>query len=226
MNPFEISESFTNFDEPYPKPKDFVQVLKNAIPREKSEIVRLWLSEGIPYAFKHCPLLYETIRGWLANKLNIHPKEITLIGSARIGFSLAPPPALGKPFSRDSDLDFNAISEKLFKQCAKAFRLWSGDFSKRVVSPRHSTEKFYWDTNFKTVPENIKKGFIDPYKIPTFDRYPIAKKIQNAIWMLHEKLKITDNAPRARKLSVRVYIDWSAFIRQFIINLTYAIKEV
>ncbi len=35
-------------------------------PRERSVVARLWVSEGIPFAFRECPALYEEARTWLA----------------------------------------------------------------------------------------------------------------------------------------------------------------
>jgi len=226
MKAFELSESFADFYEIYPAPKDFVQVAKHATFKEKHGIARLWLSEGIPYAFKNYPILYETIREWLASKIDIHPKEITLIGSARIGYCLARPSEFGKPFNAKLDFDFSAISEKLFNQCVEAFRSWSEDYSKKVVSPKNRKENFFWDRNLEIVPKNIDRGFIDTHKIPLRDMYPIAQKIRQAMWILQEKLKQTANAPIASKMSIRVYMDWHAFIRQLEINLTYAINAI
>lgn len=226
MNPFEISELFTNFNKPYPDSNHFVHVTKNASSREKLEIVRLWLSEGIPYAFKSYPILYETIRGWLASKIDVHPKQITLIGSARIGYSLSPPPKLGKPLNSESDLDFSVISRELFVKCMNAFRLWTKDFSEGIVSPKNPKERSYWESNLEGVPKNINRGFIDPYKIPLRDRYHIAQKVEQAVYMLKEKLKKTTNKPITTKSSIRVYKDWQAFIRQLGINLNYALNRV
>lgn len=225
MNPFEISELFTNFNKTYPDPKHFVHVTKNANSREKLEIVRLWLSEGIPYAFKHYPILYETIRGWMASRIDVHPKQITLIGSARIGYSLSPR-ELGKPFNCSSDLDFSVVSRKLFIKCVNAFQLWTNDFSEGIVLPMKPNEKFFWKINLEVVPKNINRGFIDPYKIPLRDRYQIAQKIEQTVYMLKEKLKKTTNKPITTELSIRVYKDWQAFIRQLGINLNHALNRV
>jgi len=226
MRSFELSEQFINFDEIYPESENFVQVAKKASYQEKLEIACLWLSEGIPYAFKQCPILYETIRGWLARNFDIHPKEITLIGSARIGYSLAPPPELGRSFNINSDLDFSIISEKLFVQCTEMFRQWSEDYTKKIVLPNNPTEKYFWDYNLEFVPKNINNGFIDPHKIPLRDRYPIVQKIARVRWLLQKKLKLTKNAPVAVKTSFRVFSDWKTFIRQIIINLNHTIKAI
>jgi len=92
--------------------------------------------------------------------------------------------------------------------------------------PNNPTEKFFWDNNLILVPSNINSGFVDPYKIPLRDRYPIAQKIAQAKWLLQKKLKLTKNAPIAFKTSIRVFSDWVTFIRQIMINLNYTIQAV
>jgi len=37
---------------------------------------------------------------------------------------------------------------------------------------------------------------------------------------LHEKIKTTEYAPRVRKVTIRVYRDWRAAIKQFKINFS------
>lgn len=225
MLPFEISEKFRDFNKLYPECEHLVQIIKSATYNENLEIARLWLSEGIPYAFKNCPILYEKMRGWMALRFGIHAKEITLIGSGRIGYSLAPPPKLGKAFNNTSDLDFSAITNKLFDKCVFAFALWSDDFSKGIVSPMNSAEKFYWEENLKTVPNNISKGFIDPYKIPLRDKYKIAQIIENTLWMLKERLIRTKFAPQIKRATLRVYKSWDAFLNQLRINLSSSLMK-
>ncbi|MFS6701099.1 hypothetical protein, partial [Staphylococcus aureus] len=74
----------------YPDVQLIIDAAKNGGNPSKEAIARLWLSEGIPFAFKKSPALYEVVRVWLGTRLNVDPKEIHLSGSARIGQSLAP----------------------------------------------------------------------------------------------------------------------------------------
>lgn len=87
------------------------------------------------------------------------------------------------------------------------------------MSPRNEREKKYWKDNAARVPYNVARGFIDPYKIPTFNQYPEAQIIANIIYLAHEKLKVTPGAPSIRRVSLRVYNDWGAFTRQLSVNL-------
>lgn len=224
MKPFNYTKEFNNFDKLYPNVGELLDITKKASNIEIFGIIRLWFTEGIPYAFKEYPILYEIVREWLGSALEIHPKLITLIGSGRIGFSLAPPPKLGKLFDKRSDLDFSIISENLFNKCAETFHLWIQDYSNKVALPRDSREKFFWDKNLEIVPNNIERGFIDPPKIPTFNKYKISQRIGNTMWLLKEKLNITKNAPEVSKVSIRVYNNWGALINQLKINWAASVK--
>lgn len=220
MEPFIISEDGKRLKNIYPCPEELRTMAKSVTNSEKFGIVQQWLSEGIPYCFRECPLLYEAIRGWLARAIEIHAKEITLIGSARIGYSLAPGDDYGRPFNNRSDLDFSVISSVLFGNCVAAFELWLGDYQNGRVSPRNPTEEFWWESNATSVPDNITRGFIDPRKIPTYERYQIAGDILDSLYRLHKKIMTTEYAPRVRKVTIRVYRDWWAAIRQFKINFS------
>ena len=224
MRPFELSEGARALTGIYPKADEFREIARSATQEEKYGIVRQWSSEGIPFAFTDCPLLYEAVREWLGRRINVHPKEITLIGSARIGYSMAPPPEYGRPFGAGSDLDFSAISVVLFQECAAAFELWRTNYTSGTERPHGSKEKFYWDANLAVVPKNIRRGFVDAKKIPLRDSYPIASKIEQSMYLLQGKLDETDCAPTVRSCSVRVYKDWRAFIAQMQINLRAAVE--
>lgn len=220
MEPFIISEDGKRLKNIYPCPEELRTIAKSVTDREKIGIVQQWLSEGIPYCFRECPLLYEAIRGWLAKAIEIQAKEITLIGSARIGYSLAPGDDYGRPFNNRSDLDFSVISSVLFDNCVAAFELWLGDYQNGRVSPTNPTQGFWWKNNATGVPNNITRGFIDPKKIPTLKRYQIACDIVDSLYRLHRKIKMTGYAPRVREVTIRVYRDWWAAIRQFKINFS------
>jgi hypothetical protein len=156
MQPFEVPEAIRTITASHPEADAIILAVQKGGVTEVEAIARQWLSEGIPYAYKEVPGLYEVLREWIANRLDIHGKELTLVGSARQGCSLAPPPKLGKRFNHESDLDWAAISERLFYRCADEFNSWSEDFKKGVVLPRSTREKEYWDDNLLKCPETIR----------------------------------------------------------------------
>lgn len=211
--------------ESYPNPGQLLDLLAKVTPKAHASFIRLWLTEGIPFAFKDCPAFYEAVRTWLAGRLNIHPKEITLIGSARIGFSLAPAPKLGKAYGRHSDLDFCLVSAALFDSAATTFRDFSKDFDSGKTNPRSASERSLWLENIAVVGRGIPQGFIDPGKIPTWDAYPVAQQFANTLWSLRKKFELTPEWLAPLRASARVYKSWDALVSRFVYNLGAALAS-
>jgi hypothetical protein len=162
MRPFLVSEKCRSMRDFYPSSQTLSEAIKGVGYLDLLGILRLWFSGGIPFAFRENPMLYEVARGWLAMRLQIHPKSVTLIGSGRIGYSLCPLPKFGKVFDDESDLDYSAIDHKLFSELVSTFLEWEGDADSGRASPRGSRERNCWKDNLKRLPENIARGFIDP----------------------------------------------------------------
>jgi hypothetical protein len=204
---------------PYPSADELGKALRQATRSSRETVARLWITEGPPFAFSQCPQVYENLRGWLGSRLNIHPKEITIVGSARLGFSLAPPPKFGRPFCNESDLDLSVISRDLFEGLCWAFSKFRNDFRNGHVVPRNERERRFWQANIEFGDRNIPRGFIDANKIPNFSRYHAAQQINQSMWMLLKKLEVTKEAPRVRRASTRLYRDWESFIERVSMNL-------
>ena len=122
-------------------------------------------------------------------------------------------------------MDFSIFDDGLFKQLEKEFNSWSADFSSGKLKPRNPVEEKYWISNKKTLPHNIKRGFIDPYKVPSFDQFPTTQSINNSMSLIKIHL---DNvfSIKTKGASVRVYKDWSSFMRQLTINLKQVLETV
>jgi hypothetical protein len=219
MKPFNIPNALESFIDTYPDAETILRAIKIGDLNTRCALARLWLSEGIPYCFKSQPAIYEAVRLWLSHNLPVHAKEITLIGSGRQGFSLSPDEHFGRPFGDYSDLDFSAVSLSLFTQLERAFSRWLSDYLTGTVLPRNDREKKYWEDNARRVPSNLARGFIDPYKIPAFDKYPEAQTTLDVMYKAHIKLRVTAGAPRVSRVSIRIYRDWDSFVRQLSINL-------
>lgn len=222
MRPFEVSAVLDPLTEIYPPADVLLGAAKAGDRNVRYAISRLWLSEGIPFAFKTRPAVYEAVRFWLARRLEIQAKEVTVIGSGRQGFSLSPDQNVGRAFGPQSDLDMTVISSGLFLRLRDAYERWAQDYAGGIVHPRHQRERALWDENQRNCPRAFERGFIDPQKIPTWSRYPEAQAVMDALWRVCEKLKVTPQAPNVRKVSLRVYRDWGAFVRQMAINLEAA----
>lgn len=149
-----------------------------------------------------------------------------MIGSARIGYSLASAPNFGTGFGHHSDLDLTVISRSLFEEVTEAFRLWKTDYEGGISLPNNSTEGRYWAENLLRAPKNIRRGFLDTKLVPNRDRYPRIKAISQTMFQLKNRLDATPAAPRVRQASVRVYRDWAACLAQVEINLERAIRSI
>lgn len=219
MEPFELSDLGRTLKPACPPPDKLRDIGTTLNDAEVFGVVQQWLTEGIPYAFRDAPLLYETVRSWLAFRIELHPKEITLIGSGRIGYSTKLS-CFGRPFGEHSDLDFTAVSNELFDKCRESFERWKREYRSRLVSPRSAKEEGYWKDNLEqNLPSSISRGFIEPKFIPIMYDWP--GRIEDSLWRVEEKLKITRLAPKLRRkgVSLRVYRNWKAFVKQMQLNL-------
>jgi hypothetical protein len=79
------------------------------------ELVRDVLFQGVPYVFEDAPETWAGLRGRVAEGLNCQEEEILVIGSAKMGYSLAPR-KFGRPFTEHSDIDVIVISPGLFDE--------------------------------------------------------------------------------------------------------------
>lgn len=217
MEPFSIPDSLRKLTDPYPS-WDVVLDAAGGGHEARIALARLWISEGIPYAFRNCPALYESVRSWLSWFLDVCAKEIGMVGSGRIGTSLNPN-KFGKRFSPCSDLDLTIVSRALFNNLKEEFRQWSFAYESGKVSGKSTEEEKYWRNNNKTVPRNIRAGFLDTKYIPNHKSYPITCRIEQSMFLLSEKLKCTPNAPVVKEASIRCYDSWDSFLRQNCLNL-------
>ena len=90
MKPFDVPHSMISFQNVYPSAKSVLERVKAGNKSTRTALAQLWLSEGIPYAFAGCPAVYEAMRSWLAIRLKVHAKQISMVGSGRLGTSLSP----------------------------------------------------------------------------------------------------------------------------------------
>jgi hypothetical protein len=219
MEPFKISPHLAMLLDSYPDARILVDAATNGGQHGKAAIARLWLSEGIPFAFKSAPALYESVRAWLGGRLDVDPKEIHLTGSARIGQSLAPM-KIGTSFGSHSDLDLFVVSQTLFDRIKTDFNNWSYHFEGGLVQPSNDTEKKYWVDNSQRGAGLIQRGFLDSHIVPNREEYPTIKNIAQTMWLLKSKLDITEGAPSIKSASVRCYKDWGSYVRQMVISLS------
>jgi len=201
----------------YPDADLFARACKKLSTPQRTGVLRAFITEGVPSAFEELPTLYEGIREFLATRLSVTPKDVTLVGSARLGYSLAPPPSYGTPFSANSDLDFAVVSASLFQGLAQVFAQWKADVAAGREITRNAREERFWADNLKRVPLNIERGFIDAYKVP--NRYELSIRVAQTMWQVQVRLARTPLAPQVRRAGLRIYRDWNALFRQQLMSL-------
>lgn len=219
MEPFKISNQLKEIVDNYPDAKLVSKVAKNGGEVTRIAIARQWLSEGIPFAFKDYPGMYESVRTWLAVKLGVNAKEISITGSARLGQSLSPS-KLGTPFNDGSDLDLLIISNRLFDQLCSDYNKWCCDFDNDSISPKNDRERIFWKNNYHRGVKNITRGFIDSNLVPNYGQYARIQNISQTMWLLKRKFDCTPNCPKISRASVRCYKSWDSYVQQVSLNLT------
>ena len=225
MEPFRVPEPLRALRVTHPEAKLVLHAASDGGKTSCDALARLWLSEGIPYAFTECPAVYEVLRGWLAIRLDVDPKDISLTGSARIGSSLSPRKC-GVRFSADSDLDLFIVSEILFNKLREEFKKWTNEFNEGIVKPKNPRERKFWLDNAARGLNLLDRGFIDQKMIPNLQNYPVVKSISQGMFLLIEKLKITVDAPKPKLASIRCYKSWKHAIQQISLNLERSSKEL
>ncbi|SJL84014.1 hypothetical protein [Vibrio palustris] len=213
MEPFKISNELRDVVSPYPEAKLILDAAKRGGELAKHAIARQWLSEGIPYAFRYCPGIYEALRLWIGTRLSVEPKEINLTGSARLGQSLSPK-KMGNPFNEGSDLDIFIVSSGLFERITSEFNEWSFEYESELIQASNDRENTFWRNNLQRCPKNINRGFIDCNVIPNREKYTLTRNISQTMYLLKQKLDITDNAPKISHASIRCYKSWDSYVRQ------------
>lgn len=153
MEALKVSPHLEEIMGTYPDAKLIHKVAINGSESARIALARLWLSEGIPYAFKDCPGVYEEMRSWTGSRLSINPKEISISGSARLGQSLAPQ-KLGKKFDEKSDLDIFIVSHDLFERLKEDYNKRAYDFESGALEDK----KIYIG---KTISIKVKKIYIE-----------------------------------------------------------------
>ena len=218
--PFATSLRLTGLSYPFPTSDELREALSNGNKREREAFIRQWLSEGVPFAFQECPGVYEEMRTWLGRRLDVHPKEVTLIGSGRIGYSLAGGKKFGRRFDGNSDLDLVVVSTSLFSLLTQTFHRFADDYERGRVVPKNDREAELWPENIKVCRSNAGRGFLDSSKVPNYDRYPVVQNVNSAAWYLTKRLAETPGAPNVQRASFRAYRCWRSFVRQVSFNLS------
>jgi hypothetical protein len=139
---------------PYLTKEEVEQMLKE---RRHDELIDEHLITGLPYVFRDNPEAYQAFANTLASELRTPLEDISLIGSARIGYSLDPD-KFGTPFQPESDLDAVVINAAMFDTAW--FQLYN--FGRRRLNLRYRVKTAFDDHRRN----NVFYGFIVPKELP------------------------------------------------------------
>ena len=210
-----------HINDSYPKASVF-----DYSPIETPELLRfaqIIMTEGVPYACSQFPLAYEFARERSAWALNLDPKQVSLVGSARIGYSLSPS-AFGQPFDEStSDLDLFAVDSDLFDHLRRDFEWFLKRWDEGSFTPTES-EKVYWESSKKYDPKNVEEGFLDPHHIPLKKGFETADRLSYAALRFHKNLAAQAGRQIGSKAKMRVYQDWPSAIKRIKYNIRSALK--
>lgn len=142
-SPFAVGAQLAKLRGAYPSACDVLEAVSEG--RRSTEVLaRLWISEGIPFAFRNCPAIYEEFRAALAERLELDAKQISVAGSGRLGYSLAPS-KWGCPYrAESSDLDVFAVSDDLFRRLCEDFACWRADYAEGRIQPPTDVDRTNW----------------------------------------------------------------------------------
>jgi len=220
-----LSKTATSISNSFSVPADFKNYYKTIGSNEKKSLVRHFIVNNIPFAFKDKPILYEQITQYIADKLQISPTEVKLIGSAKTGFSISPLPDYGKSFGQHSDLDFSIVNEELFNKLEDEFTDWSDQFRLNGIAANNPTEQGYWLQNLDSGPRQLNNGFIDTHFIPNREQFVNTRKINNSLWLIQKYLDETHSI-KVKKASASIYRSWYSFAGRLNRNTDYVMKNV
>lgn len=101
------------------------------------------------------------LRSEVARHFGVHPNEVFIVGSAKLGFSIVPSKRF-RPFCDCSDIDLVLVSSSLFDNVWKEVFLYSKNVG-------------YWEKK-DSFTQYLFKGWIRPDKLPTSPAFSLSKE--------------------------------------------------
>lgn len=173
------------------------------------------LLEGTPSAFAKAPSNYELCRDALGHGLDVPSHSVTLVGSARFGFSYASKKWPKTFVPGRSDYDFLVCDLGLFEQCAE-------DVARFTERAKLAMEGVTVDgageltDRMTAVGTAIRRGFIDQNALRPIDLNPTFKKLVDVANEVSDKYQ---RELRFSRVKLRVYRDWDIVMNQNVLNL-------
>ncbi len=106
---------------PYLTVDQFKQTLANDPP---AAVTQQYVFAGVPYVFRDEPASNDLLISYLSENMGIPQRDIVVVGSAKLGFSLNPD-TFPRAFSDTSDIDILVVSQELFDRIWMILLEWS-----------------------------------------------------------------------------------------------------
>jgi hypothetical protein len=138
--------------------------------------------------------MYFGLKSKVANFFKIHPSEVLIVGSAKLGFSIARNKRY-QPFGDQSDIDVAIISEVLFNNIWQlVFDFWE--------DMENTDSIVYWakENHFK---EFLFRGWIRPDKLPPASKFELSKR-----WWDFFRTLTNEGTYGPYKISAGLYKSW------------------
>ncbi len=211
----------------YPTQDEF-KALSNHL--EEDAVLRrfanLRMLEGVPAAFSNSPSGYELVRNAIAHGLGIASHCVTMVGSARFGYSYASRkwPKNFEAGKGKSDYDFLVCDPILFERCNQDVLGYIKRAQLIVDGTNDPKEADEWRKIIESRKWEIGRGFIDQTAMN-----PIPKNNPAFALLVETAAQITkDYAKQLRgsAVKIRVYRDWDTVMKQTMLNLRANLKDI
>jgi len=144
----------------YPTPDELIARLRSANSRTVADEILL---HGVPFVFRDDPSEFEALKAHLAGRLAVPAAQIFVVGSAQVGYSLAPH-KFRAPLTDASDIDVVVVSAERFDQAWHSMIAWGHPIrdpnspTKPLRNERTWLGRQTWDTFW---------GWLIPDQIPS-----------------------------------------------------------
>jgi hypothetical protein len=173
-----------------------------------SDIVNSLLLSGSHVCYQNDPSLILALKKEISKRYSIHVKEIEIVGSAKIGFSLSNE-RFGKPFCETSDIDLAVISSQLFDNAWLNLLRMDMIYYKLPDADREKLKECY---------ETIHRGFISP------ERLPYKSNFGQRWWEMFSRIS-NDPKYEKRKIRGRLFKNWWFAEKYYSIQIEKLKKE-
>lgn len=148
------------------------------------QIVRSRIGHGTPYVFSDSEEKYFALKAEVSIHFAVHPDSVKVIGSAHLGFSIAPK-KLWNPFGDESDIDVVIIDQDCFVRYWKTLGRATPTVAARSQSEASKRDRFLeyhfrgWIRPDLLEPESAKQWF--DFFGSLRSKYD-GRKISGALW--------------------------------------------